>query len=52
MGGRLDATNIIQNTLVAVFASISLDHMRFLGNTLAEIARKRPVSSSQAARGQ
>ena len=41
MGGRLDATNIIQNTLVAVFASISLDHMRFLGNTLAEIAEEK-----------
>ena len=41
MCGRLDATNIIQNTLVAVFASISLDHMRFLGNTLAEIAEEK-----------
>ena len=41
MGGRLDATNIIQKTLVAVFASISLDHMRFLGNTLAEIAGEK-----------
>lgn len=39
MGGELDATNIIRNTLAAVFASISLDHMEFLGNTLPEIAK-------------
>ena len=38
MGGKLDATNIIENTLVSVFVSISLDHMKFLGNTLTEIA--------------
>lgn len=38
MGGLLDATNIIQNTITAVFASISMDHMKFLGNTLEEIA--------------
>lgn len=38
MGGELDATNIIENTLVSVFVSISLDHMKFLGNTLKEIA--------------
>lgn len=37
MGGKLDATNIIKNTITAVFTSISLDHMKFLGNTLAEI---------------
>ena len=38
MGGTLDATNIIQNTKLCVFVSISMDHMAFLGNTLAEIA--------------
>lgn len=38
MGGELDATNIIKNTLVAVFVSISFDHMAFLGNSLAKIA--------------
>lgn len=38
MGGRMDATNVIKNTLVAVLASISMDHMGFLGNTLAQIA--------------
>lgn len=38
MGGDLDATNVIKNTLVAAFASISMDHMAFLGKTLPEIA--------------
>ncbi len=38
MGGDLDATNIVRNTLVAAFSSISMDHMAFLGNTLQEIA--------------
>lgn len=38
MGGREDATNLIQNTKVAVLSSISMDHMQFLGKSLAEIA--------------
>lgn len=38
MGGRMDATNVIQNTVAAVLASISMDHMGFLGDTLPEIA--------------
>ncbi|MBD5483597.1 MAG: bifunctional folylpolyglutamate synthase/dihydrofolate synthase [Lachnospiraceae bacterium] len=38
MGGLLDATNLIEKPLVSVLASISMDHMQFLGGTLAEIA--------------
>ena len=38
MGGRLDATNIIENTLIAVITGISRDHMGFLGDTIEEIA--------------
>lgn len=38
LGGELDATNIVRNTAVAVFASISMDHMGILGDTLEEIA--------------
>lgn len=38
MGGRDDATNVIPAPELCVFASISLDHMQFLGNTLREIA--------------
>lgn len=39
MGGLTDATNVVKTTLVSVFASISMDHMGFLGNTLEEIAK-------------
>ena len=38
LGGELDATNIVKNTLAAVFTSISFDHMKVLGDTLEEIA--------------
>ena len=41
MGGLLDATNIVENTAVAVLTSISMDHMKFLGNTLGEIATQK-----------
>jgi dihydrofolate synthase/folylpolyglutamate synthase len=37
MGGRLDATNVVE-PLVSVIADISLDHQKFLGNTVGEIA--------------
>jgi dihydrofolate synthase / folylpolyglutamate synthase len=40
MGGRLDATNVIQPR-VSVITDISLDHQKFLGNTIAEIAREK-----------
>ncbi len=40
MGGRLDATNVIE-PLLSVIADISLDHQRFLGNTVSEIAREK-----------
>lgn len=38
MGGRDDATNVIPTPELAVFASISLDHMGYLGGSLEEIA--------------
>lgn len=38
MGGLYDATNLIRNTQVAVLASISMDHMQYLGGRLADIA--------------
>ena len=41
LGGRLDATNIVKNTLVCVFAPISMDHMDVLGSTLEEIATEK-----------
>ncbi|MBR1702417.1 MAG: bifunctional folylpolyglutamate synthase/dihydrofolate synthase [Lachnospiraceae bacterium] len=41
MGGLMDATNLITTTQVAVLASISMDHMKFLGNTLDRIAEQK-----------
>lgn len=41
LGGRLDATNIVKNTVLAVFSTISRDHMGVLGDTLTEIAREK-----------
>jgi len=38
MGGETDATNLIKQPLVSVLTSISMDHIRFLGNSLGEIA--------------
>jgi len=40
MGGRLDATNVVE-PIVSVIADISLDHQKFLGNTIAEIATEK-----------
>ena len=40
MGGRLDATNVVEPR-VSVITDISLDHQKFLGNTIAEIAREK-----------
>jgi dihydrofolate synthase/folylpolyglutamate synthase len=40
MGGRLDATNVVEPK-VSVIADIDLDHQKFLGNTIAEIAREK-----------
>ncbi len=40
MGGRLDATNVV-DPAVSVIADISLDHQKYLGDTIAEIAREK-----------
>ena len=50
MGGETDATNIISNPIACVWASISMDHMGFLGKTLTEIAMvKSGIAKSGAA---
>lgn len=38
MGGKLDATNILQNQVVCVISKIARDHESFLGGTLEDIA--------------
>jgi dihydrofolate synthase/folylpolyglutamate synthase len=40
MGGRLDATNVVEPRL-SVITDIALDHQKFLGDTLTEIAREK-----------
>lgn len=41
LGGRLDATNIIDAPKLAVLTSISLDHTGILGNTVEEITAEK-----------
>ncbi|MEQ7873170.1 bifunctional folylpolyglutamate synthase/dihydrofolate synthase [Sphingomonas sp. ASV193] len=38
LGGRLDATNVIEAPLVTGIASIGLDHQQFLGDTIGAVA--------------
>jgi dihydrofolate synthase / folylpolyglutamate synthase len=40
MGGRLDATNIV-DPLLSIITDISLDHMEWLGNTITAITREK-----------
>ncbi len=41
LGGRLDATNLIERPALTVLTPIDLDHQAFLGETLAEIAGEK-----------
>ena len=41
MGGRLDATNIIDSPLLSVITGIALDHTAFLGDTVEKIADEK-----------
>jgi dihydrofolate synthase / folylpolyglutamate synthase len=41
LGGRLDATNVVERPLLTVQMPISYDHMQFLGHTLAAIAGEK-----------
>ncbi len=41
LGGRLDATNVIERPLVCGIASIGRDHERFLGSDIAGIAAEK-----------
>ena len=41
MGGRLDATNVVDKPLLAAITPISLDHMEYLGNSIAAIAAEK-----------
>jgi len=41
MGGRLDATNVIEKSLVSVIAPLALDHTQYLGETIDQIAMEK-----------
>jgi len=38
LGGRLDATNVVERPLASVITPVSIDHIDFLGDTLEKIA--------------
>lgn len=41
LGGRLDATNVIDAPLASVITPIGMDHIEFLGDTLIKIATEK-----------
>ncbi|MBR1478176.1 MAG: bifunctional folylpolyglutamate synthase/dihydrofolate synthase [Lachnospiraceae bacterium] len=41
LGGRLDATNAVENKLVSVITPIGLDHTEYLGDTIEKIAAEK-----------
>lgn len=41
LGGRLDATNVIDQPAVTVITPVDLDHQQFLGDTIGEIAGEK-----------
>jgi len=41
LGGRLDATNVIERPLATVITPVSLDHAEFLGDTVALVAAEK-----------
>ena len=41
LGGRLDATNVIEAPLACGIASLGMDHEDFLGTTIAEVAMEK-----------
>lgn len=41
MGGRLDATNILNDVLVSIISKIGLDHQAFLGSSIEQIAQEK-----------
>ena len=41
LGGRLDSTNVVDNTMMEIITTIGYDHMDRLGNTLVEICGEK-----------
>ncbi len=49
LGGRLDATNVIERPLVCGIAQLGLDHQSFLGDTIEQIAVEKAGIAKQSA---
>jgi len=43
MGGRIDATNIVENKIATVITPISFDHTEYLGDTISKIALEKAM---------
>jgi dihydrofolate synthase / folylpolyglutamate synthase len=41
LGGRLDATNVVEKPIASVITRLSLDHREFLGDTIAAVAAEK-----------
>jgi dihydrofolate synthase/folylpolyglutamate synthase len=41
LGGRLDATNVVERPLASVITRVSIDHREFLGDTIEQIAAEK-----------
>jgi dihydrofolate synthase/folylpolyglutamate synthase len=41
LGGRLDATNVVERPLASIITRLSLDHREFLGDTLPQVAAEK-----------
>ncbi|BFZ64475.1 folylpolyglutamate synthase [Saitoella coloradoensis] len=50
LGGRLDATNVLEKPLVTVITRIAMDHQGLLGDTLGAIAREKAGIMKRGAR--
>ena len=44
LGGRLDATNVVETPRLTVITPVDMDHQQFLGETLADIAAEKAGS--------
>jgi dihydrofolate synthase/folylpolyglutamate synthase len=49
LGGRLDATNLVEHPLVTGIANLALDHQQFLGHGLADIAAEKAAIAKRGA---
>ena len=50
LGGRLDATNVIEQPLLTGIANLALDHQQFLGHGLTDIAAEKAAIAKRGVR--